>query len=559
MHSFRTQYITLDDIMDLMGSDALQSEEAMHRMWGDSIRAVKCQHARITYGDFLLLMKGQTREATPSQELQRDLESNVSNLMPVSGRPLHVLHEGIPDADSHATDATSPTSAIQKPSMKLDRAKTEGDVIALKPKAPLMMPAGENPALAAENSELMSSMPLRPTSPYVQTTSNSAPSTPADHKLILDVDENETPPFVKNVSGDVMSSGPGIPGTSASLTPPHSPVRGPRDYVTPMGNDRFTVSMPESVNNILIPGLPIEKPAQYTRRRSRSVDESENQLEAKDQGDLHSLADAVRDMIVPESGNFHFTGLEDVMKDESKSALQVNRQLYRAHRHMRLAVLEASKRFEEQQARHAREVLVAQKEKEEVKSTGLGMIHAGLVMRHGTKSQVSSEAIRKLLKESEAQQQVLVEMANRRGGRGRRSRKKTISDMSGMLNSMGAEDMGTIASKAAEQEAAMGTSQASKTSGDEKNGDVSKSETSAPAIAAAIAAAAGTSAAAVASVSDEAIAAAVAAAETPEPSTVVGEVRDPTVPGDFHNTVDPFGKQGKYGAAIAAWDSIKPK
>jgi hypothetical protein len=44
--------------MDLMGSDALQSEDAMRRMWGDSLRAVKCQHARITYDDFLLLMKG---------------------------------------------------------------------------------------------------------------------------------------------------------------------------------------------------------------------------------------------------------------------------------------------------------------------------------------------------------------------------------------------------------------------------------------------------------------------------------------------------------------------
>jgi hypothetical protein len=56
------QYITLDDIMDLMGSAAVQSEDAMRRMWGDSIKAVKCQHARITYDDFLLLMKGQSQE-----------------------------------------------------------------------------------------------------------------------------------------------------------------------------------------------------------------------------------------------------------------------------------------------------------------------------------------------------------------------------------------------------------------------------------------------------------------------------------------------------------------
>merc|ERR1712003_332806 len=55
-------YIILEDIMDLMGSDAIQSEEAMRRMWGDSIKAVKCQHARIAYEDFLLLMKGQTKD-----------------------------------------------------------------------------------------------------------------------------------------------------------------------------------------------------------------------------------------------------------------------------------------------------------------------------------------------------------------------------------------------------------------------------------------------------------------------------------------------------------------
>ena len=55
--------MTLDDIMDLLGNDALHSEEMMTKMWGDSMKAVNCNEARITYDDFLLLMKGQTKES----------------------------------------------------------------------------------------------------------------------------------------------------------------------------------------------------------------------------------------------------------------------------------------------------------------------------------------------------------------------------------------------------------------------------------------------------------------------------------------------------------------
>merc|ERR1711862_369397 len=43
------------------------------------------------------------------------------------------------------------------------------------------------------------------------------------------------------------------------------------------------------------------------------------------------------------------TELEKVLNDDTKSPLVVNRCLYRAHRNLRLAVLEASKRFEEMQ------------------------------------------------------------------------------------------------------------------------------------------------------------------------------------------------------------------
>jgi hypothetical protein len=63
--------------MDLMGNDAAQSEEDMHRMWGDGIQAVKGQHTRITFDDFLLLMKGQTK--TASSELDSSTGSAIAS------------------------------------------------------------------------------------------------------------------------------------------------------------------------------------------------------------------------------------------------------------------------------------------------------------------------------------------------------------------------------------------------------------------------------------------------------------------------------------------------
>jgi len=134
----------------------------------------------------------------------------------------------------------------------------------------------------------------------------------------------------------------------------------------------------------------------------------------------------------------------DAIQDElaKKSAITVNRELYRAHRYMRISVLEASRRFEEKQAIRARDTLM----KEEMKKA----MGAGLVMRHGTKLHVSTDAIRDYLDQTAAEQRAQIEKANRKGGRGRRTRKKTISDMSAMLSpSMGQDELGRIATEAA--------------------------------------------------------------------------------------------------------------
>jgi hypothetical protein len=153
--------------------------------------------------------------------------------------------------------------------------------------------------------------------------------------------------------------------------------------------------------------------------------------------------------------------------------------------------------------------LAARKEDEEAH----GMIQAGLVMRHGHKKQVSSQAIRKLLDENRVQQQALVEKANRRGGRGRRSRKKTISDMSGMLSSMGQDDMNAVAQQATSSAVDIVVHEDFKMSPMDTNDDMLSAEIEAH----------------------------------------EGHMRLATVPGEFRKTSDPFGKSGRYGAQAGAY------
>lgn len=129
-----------------------------------------------------------------------------------------------------------------------------------------------------------------------------------------------------------------------------------------------------------------------------------------------------REAMIPE----HATCLSDIDRvvQETKTPLVVNRTLYRAHREFRHTLTEACKRFEDEQMRRAKESLRAQE------SAG-AKYSAGLVMRHG--QALSDESIKKFLAETIEQQRKKVDQANRRGGRGRHSRKKTTSDMSEML------------------------------------------------------------------------------------------------------------------------------
>ena len=78
--------------MDLLGNDALHSEDMMREMWGDSMKACNCSHARITYEDFLLLMKGQTRDTSES-ELSDSGKPLMLNALDRLGGSLRVVME----------------------------------------------------------------------------------------------------------------------------------------------------------------------------------------------------------------------------------------------------------------------------------------------------------------------------------------------------------------------------------------------------------------------------------------------------------------------------------
>jgi Ca2+-binding EF-hand superfamily protein len=126
-----------------------------------------------------------------------------------------------------------------------------------------------------------------------------------------------------------------------------------------------------------------------------------------------------------------------VIADSTMTPIAVNRSIYRAHREMRIAILEASKRFEEDRARRAEAKRIA---------SGASNGHCpalrrksrrpSLVMRRGS---IPDPSIGSLTSASSSMtggksSQELLDEASERGGRpSRERRRKTVSDMTGML------------------------------------------------------------------------------------------------------------------------------
>lgn len=117
--------------------------------------------------------------------------------------------------------------------------------------------------------------------------------------------------------------------------------------------------------------------------------------------------DASRALVLPSRDDEKFV---EARRDSTVSPLLANRALYRKHREMRLAVLEASKQFD--------------LKRNEIQNKESYPTKAGLIMRRGAKPPVELE---------DAHQRALFEAAAKRCGRARRTRNKTKSDVTGMM------------------------------------------------------------------------------------------------------------------------------
>jgi calcium-dependent protein kinase len=369
-------YITFENVMDLMGRDGAESEDAMRVMWGDSMKACKVKNAQITYEDFLLLMKGQTRDEPISTFTMMKSTKLVGGFL----EPVNENHS--------ETDVQSDDLDIEAiPSMR--------------------------------RSSIGSKPPTSPIGLFCRTGDED--------------DISEGPLDMDDLSDDENISNAADNNYMKNFTPPQTPVRSATDYVTPTSFERKKWS--PTLNNISPPFLQETEFAKpdLARRRSKSYDEHDTspKFDSITEGLPQFLADSRRAMVLPEHTHSE-KEIDKIINDKEATPLVVNRKLYRAHRQMRIAVQEATKRFEEQQMKRTRAELQAQ----EAAKTGSVRVGAGLVMRHGHSKELSSEAIRTLLKRKKKEQEALLEVANKRGGRGRRTRKKTISDMSAMLVSV---------------------------------------------------------------------------------------------------------------------------
>ena len=362
------QYVTLDDIMDLMGSDAVQGEEALRKMWKDSMKDCNCSAARITYEDFVLIMKGQTRDF--ENEGQGVARSDSGQRL--NGALLHAVNE-VDEVEIGLTIG--------------------GDIAAPVVTTPQSLKAmnGFSPHLVPDVSDM------------------EALDSP------LSMDEDDVLPLV--------SKYPGIPDFSLPASPKRRIISESKEQNPIAETAKSTSSNPDAIDTYLTPNIP--KPSViHVRGKSRSFDERE----MKNSFDI----DSRRAVALPE----HDPEIKKLfVADKQMSALQVNRQLYRSHRQMRLSVIDACKRFEEQQAKHARGVLLAEKN-----SANVGGF-AGLVMRRVENKTVSSEEVKNLLEKNRKEQQDLMEKANKRSGGRRSRRKKTVSDLSTMMGSLVSEEM----------------------------------------------------------------------------------------------------------------------
>jgi hypothetical protein len=393
--------------MDLLGDEAFDTEDDMLNCWAESMKDVDCKTALITYEDFVLLMKGQNRD-----------KSSLRKSLTLEPLDMQDLLSPVPEIEFEMEEEANEFAYVNPPlgqSNSFDRDGIE-----------------RSPSIELETALLVGS-PKKVS--FLRQGSNSAPATPNHIGRRFDDIEQNSPPLL-NLSSDAMDAVRFAPETmfrmpDLDLTPPQTPVRGPSDYVTPTVG-RPTID-PMLLSQLAPPELSLPAnfdttPAALARNRSISMDEKETHTSKKAADMRKNLLfkrDSRRAMPIPEHTH-NKSDIDRAIQDETQTPLVVNRKLYRAHREFRHAITEACKRFEAEQIRRAKETLQA-------RENGSAKQTAGLVMRHG--QALSEVSIKNFLKKTMEAQDKLLDQSNRRGGRGRRSRKKTMSDMSGMFAS----------------------------------------------------------------------------------------------------------------------------
>jgi len=370
-------FITFENVMDLVGEGSFENEDQMLKIWGESMKDANLRF--IDYENFVLLMKGQKQReslvglAVVPETTFEEGEDDRRNSIGCHGSFLEQEFSLLP-LDAAMTN----TTALDKPELSLEELSSPDHLI---------VAANTSPS---------------PSKAFVRMGSNS---------FVDNFEEVEQDDSPLSMDDDVVKSSGGggltineqvgfeVPNLG-HLTHPQTPARGPADCYRPKSVVKSTAGIdPQLTPGSALPNLPNSPRSSWpqpitTRGRSVSLDEK----------DASSSSDA-----------------QDIegklIEDRTKLPLIINRPLYRAHRELRHSVTEACNKFEDKQMRRA---------KEELRTSTVG-----LVMRHG--QDMSGQSIKIFLKKTLEEQQKKVDKANRRGGRGRRSLERTISDMSGMV------------------------------------------------------------------------------------------------------------------------------
>ena len=331
-----TGYITFENFMDLIGNGAMHTEDELRAMWGEA--SINSSDAFITYEDFLLLMKGQTKPGIQKPKKIRPTTPMLDKL------PLSTVKEGNGESLTPLKSSFTKSDAAPKPG---------GGFL-----SPSSFEVGEE-----EHS---------------------------DGPICIDDD-----------------------GDDGALN---------QGFAEAMQHQGSGFAIVESLEKLNVPDSAAIK-SREGKTRAKSFDSDEHSPPPASVWQKNSI----RAINLPENKRTD-DNVNNLLSDKSKTPLVVNRELYRAHRSMRLSVVEASKRLEEEQQRRAREVM-----RKEQANASKG---AGLIMRHG--GELSADAIKQFVLQQQKEEQRKVQEATKRAGR-RHARNRTASDIRGMFGSSGSD------------------------------------------------------------------------------------------------------------------------